>query len=91
MFSKNDVFRFVSEMSDVNINNFKNEIPVIIGNLIRELRKQKGITQTELGKLTGKDRQYIFKIEKGKVTSSIVAIAIIAKSLAISLKEFFDI
>ena len=80
----------MSELSDKNINKLKNEIPLIIGNRIRFLRKQKGITQTELGKLTGKDRQYILKIEKGRVTSNIVTIAIICSSLDISLKGFFD-
>jgi DNA-binding XRE family transcriptional regulator len=44
-----------------------------------------------LGKPKGKDRQYIFKIEKGKVTPNIDTIAIIIKSLDITLKYFFDI
>jgi transcriptional regulator with XRE-family HTH domain len=44
----------------------------------------------ELANLTGKDRQYIYKIEKGIVTSSIVTITLLAKAMEISLKEFFS-
>jgi transcriptional regulator with XRE-family HTH domain len=80
----------VNELSDTNINALKIAIPKLVGNRIQFLRKTKGITQTELGKLTGKDRQYIYKIEKGIVTSNIVTIAIICNALDISLKYFFD-
>ncbi len=81
----------MSELSDKNIGKLKDEIPIIIGNRIRYLRKNKSITQTELGKVTGKDRQYIYKIEKGIVTSNIVTIAIICNALDISLKDFFNL
>ena len=80
----------MNELSDTKINALKKSIPKLVGNRIQFLRKKKDITQIELGKLTGKDRQYIYKIEKGIVTSNIVTIAIICKALDISLKDFFD-
>lgn len=80
----------MNELSDAKISTLKKSIPLMIGNRIRFLRKKKNITQSELGKLTGKDRQYIYKIEKGIVTSNISTIAIIAYALDISLKDFFD-
>lgn len=80
----------MNELSDLKINKLKKETPIIVGDRIRRLRKERNITQTELGKLTNKDRQYIYKIEKGIVTSNIVTIAILCNALDISLKDFFN-
>lgn len=80
----------MSELSDIKINELKSKVPLLVGKRIRFLRNEKGVTQTELGKLTGKDRQYIYKIEKGIVTANITTIAIITTALDISLKDFFD-
>ncbi|WP_298946237.1 helix-turn-helix transcriptional regulator [uncultured Polaribacter sp.] len=38
-----------------------------------------------------KDRQYLYKIEKGLVTPNISTITILAKAMEISLKDFFDV
>jgi DNA-binding XRE family transcriptional regulator len=54
------------------------------------LLKEKGLTQTELAELVGKDRQCLYKIEKGKVTANIVTISALCHALDISLKDFFD-
>ncbi|QBA20288.1 XRE family transcriptional regulator [Chryseobacterium indologenes] len=65
----------------------KQRIPVEIGNRIRIFREKKKLSQTELAMMIGKDRQYLYKIEKGKVTSSIFTISVIACALEISLAE----
>ena len=57
--------------------------PTIIGEKIRLLRKSKGLTQTELAELVLKDRQYLYKIEKGLVTPNISTITILAKATGI--------
>ena len=49
--------------------------------------EKKKLSQTELAMMIGKDRQYLYKIEKGKVTSSIFTISVIAFALDISLSE----
>ncbi len=54
-------------------------------------RKKKGLTQTELAELVGKDRQYLYKIEKAAVTPNVVTISALAIALEIPLKEFIDI
>ena len=59
----------------------KKKIPFGVGEQIINFRKLKLFTQTELAELVGKDRQYIYKIEKGKVTPNIVTLAIICKAL----------
>ncbi len=78
------------QLSDKRLNELKDSIPKIIGTRIKNLRKEKGLTQTELAELVGKDRQYLYKIEKGKVTPNIVTISALAIALEISLKNFFD-
>lgn len=69
------------------ISELKQRIPVEIGNRIRIFREKKKLSQTELAMMIGKDRQYLYKIEKGKVTSSIFTISVIAYALDISLAE----
>jgi DNA-binding XRE family transcriptional regulator len=60
-----------------------------VGLSIKELRNERGLTQTPLAELVGKDR-LLYKIEKGRVTPNIVTISAIAFALEISLTDFFD-
>jgi transcriptional regulator with XRE-family HTH domain len=80
----------MKQLSDKRLNDLKSSVPKLIGNRIKDLREIKGLSQTELAQLVGKDRQYLYKIEKGKVTSNIVTITALAVALEISLKDFFD-
>ena len=79
------------ELSDEQLEELKHLIPFRVGERVRSFRKQKKLTQTELAELVGKDRQYLYKIEKAIVTPNIVTIATLAIALEIPLKEFFDI
>lgn len=79
------------QLSDKKLNELKCSVPKLVGNRIKQIRKRKGLTQTELAELVGKDRQYLYKIENGKVTSNIVTITAIAVVLEVSLKELLDI
>ena len=65
----------------------KEKIPVIVGERIRKARKKNKLSQTELALLLGKDRQYMYKIEKGKVTPSIFTVSSICYVLEMSLSE----
>ncbi|HHC80635.1 MAG TPA: XRE family transcriptional regulator [Flavobacteriia bacterium] len=80
----------MSELSDKRINMIKTVIPISVGNRIKYFRKQQEMTQIELANLAGKDRQYIYKIEKGIVTPNIVTIVILIESLNITVKDFFN-
>lgn len=53
-------------MSEKNIDH-----RIEIGNRIAEIRKQRGLTQTELSEITGLQQVNISKIEKGKYNVSI--------------------
>ncbi|MCL5127119.1 helix-turn-helix transcriptional regulator [Algibacter sp. L4_22] len=79
------------ELSDEQLEQLKTSIPKEVGNRVRFFRKKRGITQTQLAQLVGKDRQYLYKIEKGVVTPNVVTISILALTLEVPLKDFFDI
>lgn len=78
-------------MSQIDLEKLKQEIPVKIGLRIRSLRIHKGLTQTELANLIASDRQYMYKIESGRVSVSIVKLAIIAAAMKVSLSELTEI
>ena len=64
-------------------------VPQLVGEQIKKFRKAKNLTQTELALLVGKDRQYLYKIEKGIVKPNIVTISILALALEVNLSELF--
>jgi len=61
-----------------------------IGERIKELRSQQGISQESLAHLANLDRTYVNSVENGKRNISIENIEKIAKALKISIKDFFD-
>lgn len=61
-----------------------------VGNRIRYLRNQMGISQEKLAFKAGIDRTYLAGIESGKRNATITSIEKIVLALEISLKDFFD-
>jgi len=55
-----------------------------LGERIRELRKERGWSQAELGKLIGTDSQYVSRYENGRITPSADALVRIASALEVS-------
>ena len=60
-----------------------------IGNRIRELRKETGLSQEKFAAKIGMDRTYFACVELGKRKISIVNLEKIADGLDISLAELF--
>ena len=60
-----------------------------IGNRIRELRNQMGLSQEKFAQKIGMDRTYFASVELGKRNISIVNIEKIANGLDVTLSEFF--
>lgn len=68
----------------------KLELAKLIGNNIKRLRKEKGISQAELGRLCFKDKQAIEKIENGKVNATAYTLYQISEALEVDVKEFLN-
>jgi HTH-type transcriptional regulator / antitoxin HipB len=65
----------------------------ILGEKIRQIRKQKHLTQEELGKLIGVQKAQISKLEKGTSSATIATITKIFRALQAKIKlhiEFDD-
>ena len=61
-----------------------------VGERVRELRTQKGLSQEKFSLEVGLDRTYIASIEGGKRNVSIVSLSRIWNGLGITAKQFFD-
>ncbi len=60
-----------------------------IGNRIRQLRTQTGLSQEKFAQKIGMDRTYFASVELGKRNISIVNIEKIANGLNVTLSELF--
>lgn len=60
----------------------------IVGDLIREIRTGKNMTQEKLGELTGYDRTYIGSVERGEKNVSFYAMYKIFKALEADPTDF---
>lgn len=59
-----------------------------LGSRVREIRVQKGLTQTELANKIGKDHPSINKLENGKVNPSYIYLLEVATGLGVDIKDF---
>lgn len=62
----------------------------LLGARIKELRKQKGLTQEQLAEHVDLAARYISLIEVGRSSPSLETIDSIAATLGVELKELFD-
>ncbi len=76
-------------ISEDKMREIRERIPAKLGERIKKVRKHRRLSQSDLAQLVGKDRQYIYKIEKGRVTSNIVTIYLLSSALEIPLSELF--
>ncbi len=65
-------------------------IKIRIGNRIRELRKEKGISQEKLAGLADIDRTYMTSVENGRRNIAIVNLEKIVNALGVDFDEFFN-
>lgn len=77
------------ELSDENIKYIKKTYAKKVGHCLKNFRNKANISQTQLAQLTNKDRQYVYKIEAGKVTPNIATLKILLTALDISETVFF--
>lgn len=70
---------------DIN-QEYIHEVQKILGSWIHEIRKERGLTQEQLGELVGCEKQTIYKIEIGKWLSIPMLIKL---SVALDFYPFF--
>jgi transcriptional regulator with XRE-family HTH domain len=61
-----------------------------LGDRIRKIRKDKGITQVQLAHTIGKDQQSIQRLEAGNINPSYIYLFEIADGLEISLTDLLS-
>ena len=71
----------------------KQEILISVGNKIKEIRQDKGLSQLDLvGKMDGNiDVTNISRIEKGRTNPTVYTLFRIALALEVHPKEFLDV
>lgn len=62
-----------------------------LGNRIRELRKNRGLTQIDLGTMIENHGEQIGRIERGELNVTICTLKKIADGLEINLKDLLDL
>lgn len=67
----------------------KNQYLVCFGKKVKELRKQKGLSQEALALLCDLDRSYIGGVERGERNINLINIYKITLALNINIKDFF--
>lgn len=67
----------------------KKKILIAFGDRVRELRKEKGLSQEELADKAGLHRTYIGMIERGEKNITLTNIEKTANALDIDIKKLF--
>lgn len=62
-----------------------------VGTRIAAIRKRQDLSQSDLARLAGKDRQSIHKVEKGIMNPSIFYLSEIADALTVKLSDLVDL
>lgn len=68
----------------------KSSIEELFGNVLKQLRNEKGISQEELGFESGYHRTYISMLERGKKSPSLKTIFQLAKALRVNPTVIMD-
>ena len=63
----------------------------LIGNKLKEIRKNKGLSQEKLARIVVLDRTYISRVEAGKINITIDTLYVLCNGLNISLTAFFEL
>ncbi|MDR0803354.1 helix-turn-helix transcriptional regulator [Fluviicola sp.] len=67
------------------------EFLIKLGNRIREIRLEKGLSQSEVANLCGKERQSYQRVESGNINPTIWYLQHIASALKVEVKDLLNI
>ena len=65
------------------------DIRISVGNKIKELRRERNLSQEDLAFLSGLDRTYINSVENGRRNISIISLEKIANGLGVKIRNIF--
>lgn len=65
------------------------EVTILVGQKIRSIRKDKGITADVLAKKTGLSKGYISKVENGHQSPTLLTLSKLARALDVPVVAFF--
>lgn len=65
------------------------DIRILFGKRVKELRQDQQLSQEKLAHIAGMDRTYVAQVENGKRNISLVNIKKICDALDVSLSSFF--
>lgn len=65
-------------------------ILILVGNRIKDIRKERELSQDQLGELCGFHFSYIGGVERGERNLSLENLAKIADALHVEIRDFFD-
>ena len=60
----------------------------VVGDLLRRVRKESQLTQTELARRLGRPQSYVSKYETGERRLDVVELRLVCRALSISLQTF---
>ena len=66
---------------------FMSELTIQFGQLVRNYRKEKNMSQEQLALLCNMDRSYLGRIERGEVNPTLEKLYELAKSLDVNVKD----
>lgn len=66
------------------------DVKKTIGLNIKYARKQRGLTQCDLAKISGLRQAYISEVERGNINITVMNIFLISKSLNAPITTFFE-
>lgn len=61
-----------------------------VGDRLRELREDRGLTQERLAAEAGVHRTFVGKVERGESATTVDTIAVFCSALGLPLSEFFE-
>ena len=62
----------------------------LLGEHVKELRKEQHLTQTQLGLIAGLNRSYISRIERGRCNVTLDGIMLLASGLGVTPSDLLD-
>ena len=77
-----------------DIRSLRNDAAVLrgrFGNAIRKLRRERDLTQADLGDKSGLHRTYIADVERGARNPSLLTVATLANALGLKMSDLFRI